>query len=192
MEFRTDAVFEAVRAPLALIEDEAKRHSIERYVDAARFPLERSIFDLLSGLVTAVDEQVQDRYRVRLTYTPGALRLEVQPVTAPEPEPQTAEWSFGDGDTEKVTIRIPAELKDLATRAAGEAGLSANSWFVRSLARSLKMAGEEMERRSGPPARSREDGRGRGRPHGFSPWGGPPPPESRSGTGKSMKGWIGD
>lgn len=201
MEFRTDGIFEALHAPLALVDDPEKRQAFERYVEAARPSLERAMFDALSTVVQAIDEQVQQHYRVSLRYGPGALQLDVQPVAAaPPPEPSATEWSFGDGDTEKVTIRIPSELKDLATRAAGDAGLSANSWFIRSLARSLRMAGEEMERH-GDTVRVRR----------FSP-DSPMPPwaehgrhgrERRErdrderergpqGPGRSMKGWIGE
>jgi hypothetical protein len=180
MEFKTDAVFEALRSPLGLVEDQEKRQAFERYVEAARYPLERAVFDLLSALVSTVEGQVQDRYRLRLSYQPGALLLDVEPV--PEPAGATAEmpeWtSAADGETEKITIRIPAELKDLATQAASSAGLSANSWFVRALARSLR----SMDDAPRPP---RAPG-----------W--PEPPEMplprppRHGRGaKKLQGWYG-
>ena len=148
MEFRTEAVFDALKSPLSLVEDAEKRQAFERYVEAARFPLERAVFDLLSELVAAVDARVSAHYSLRLAYQPGALQLHVEerPQAQREhAEPDESEWATIDGDTEKITIRIPAELKDLAMQAAAGAGLSANSWFVRALGRSIR-AGAEGER----------------------------------------------
>jgi len=175
IEFKTDPVFDALRSPLGLVEDAEKRESFERYVEAARYPLERAVFDLLSQLVTAVDEQVSDRYRMRLSYRPGALELDVEPVQAAEEE-TAADWpdfSAADGETEKITIRLPGELKDLATQAASAAGVSANSWFVRAMARSLRVTDE-------PPAPPRPP-----RP--------PEPPYGRESgrPGKKLQGWYG-
>lgn len=205
MEFRTDAVFEALQQPLALVDDAERRQAFERYVEAARFPLERAVFDLLSTLVAAVDSAVQEHYRVRLTYRGGALELQTEPIPgggetpSPPPEPPVTEWTFGDGEMEKITIRIPGELKDLVTQAASGAGLSANSWFVRALSRSL--GGSERARRSRTfgaglfapagsdgPAGDRSPGRDSPRPpRSPDPPAGPEwPHESRK-----LHGWIG-
>lgn len=175
IEFKTDSVFEALRTPLGLVEDEQKRQAFERYVEAARYPLERAVFDLLSELVSAADAQVSDRYRLRLSYRPGALQLDVEPVQGAReesPPEDLPDWT-ADGETEKITIRIPAELKDLATQAAATAGLSANSWFVRAMARSLRA----MEDRPDIPRPPRP----------------PEPPHARESgkPGKRLQGWYG-
>src|SRR5437762_1872597 len=103
MELRTDPVFEALVSPLGLVDDEARRQALERYVEAARRPLERAVFDLLAELTAAVDERVAARYRVRLTYRAGAFDLEVDEQPAAEPAPATeAEWTGADGEMEKV------------------------------------------------------------------------------------------
>jgi len=135
-EFRTDAIFEALKSPLGLIDDPHRRQQIEAYIEAARTPLERAVHDLLSQLAEGVNAQVSTHYEVALSYRQGVLDLEVR---AREPAEATEEaWSFSEGDVEKVTIRIPAELKELATDAAAKASLSANAWFVRVLARALR------------------------------------------------------
>lgn len=184
MEFRTDQVFDALKSPLALVEDAEKRQAFERYVEAARYPLERAVFDLLSELVAAVDSAVAERYRLRLAYRPGALTLDVDPVQG-SPEGGTGGempgWTGGDGETEKITIRIPAELKDLATQAASAAGLSANSWFVRALARSLRSIDETQAMR--PPRSPRM--------HGFPEPPEPPRPPQHGRQGKKLQGWFG-
>ena len=187
IEFRTDAVFEALKSPLALVEDPEKRQAFERYVEAARSSLERAVFDLLSEMVTAVEARVSDRYRLRLSYRPGALSLDVEPAPRAAGD-ASAEADLsdltGDGETEKITIRIPAELKDLATQAASAAGLSANSWFVRAMARSLR--GMEAERRpphAPPPPHPPHT------PHAPEP---PEPPRGPRGPqGKRLQGWYG-
>jgi predicted HicB family RNase H-like nuclease len=139
MEFTTDAVFDALQNPLTLVEDPAQRQAFERYVDAARFPLERAVFDLLAGFTEDVGQQVADHYRVRLTYRAGAVGLEVDAKGAHEQlAPAEADWSLAEGETEKITIRIPAGLKDLVTQAAADAGVSVNTWFIRMLVGALR------------------------------------------------------
>jgi hypothetical protein len=175
IEFKTESVFEALKSPLGLVEDPERRQAFERYVEAARYPLERAVFDLLSQLVTAADEQVADRYHLRLSYTPGALKLDVEPVPGAADDATAGDvpdWS-ADGETEKITIRIPAELKDLATQAAASAGVSANSWFVRAMARAVRAMDERPEapRPPWPPE--------------------PPRPREPSKQGKKLQGWYG-
>jgi hypothetical protein len=98
-------------------------------------PLERAVYDLMSQLVEQIDEKTADRYRIRLAYRPGGLGLEIEEKVQ---DGESEQWSALEGDVEKITIRIPAELKDLATQAAQRAGTSANSWFIKALARALR------------------------------------------------------
>jgi hypothetical protein len=168
-EFRTDAIFEALQKPLALIDNPERRQQIEAYIEAARVSLERSVFDLLSKFADTVNGEIAAHYEVALGYRPGVLDLDVRRREPSEPTEET--WSAADGEVEKITIRIPAELKELATESAIRAGLSANSWFVRALARALREA-EPKE----PP----EDAHRRGRHH-----------EERHGPGQRLSGWVG-
>lgn len=166
-ELRTETVFDALKQPLALIESDERRQGIETYIEAARTPLERAIYDLVCEAVTAVDEKVGAHYRVRLNYRPGGLAVEVEERAGSGEETQ---WSSMEGDVEKITIRIPAELKDLAQQAASKAGTSANTWFVKALARAVRNIDVQTE----PPSRGRwrEERR-------------PPRPGSR------LSGWVG-
>lgn len=137
-EFTTESIFEALKSPLAVVDSPERRSQLEQYVDAARLPLDGSVFDLLSRFAEAVNAEVAAHYQVALGYRPGVLELEVR---AREPsEPAGEVWSLAEGEVEKITLRIPAELKDLATEAAAKAGLSVNAWFVRVLARALRGA----------------------------------------------------
>ncbi len=147
-EFTTEPIFEALQSPLGVLDSPERRQQLEGYVEAARLPLDRSVFDLLSRLAEAVNAEVSTHYQVALGYRPGVLELEVRATEPSEPAGEV--WSLAEGEVEKITLRIPAELKDLATEAAAKAGLSVNAWFVRVLARALRSA-EAPE----PPADAR-------------------------------------
>lgn len=168
MEFTIESIFKALRAPLAVVDNPERRSQIEDYIEAARPPLERSVFDLLSSFAEGVDAEVGANYKVSLRYRPGALDLEVR-ASEQEAEPDEA-WTRAEGEVEKITLRLPAELKDLATEAASKSGLSVNSWFVRVLARALRSA-QGMEPPEPPETGRRR--RRRGRP------------------GQRLSGWIG-
>ncbi len=163
-ELRTEPVFDALKQPLALIEGDERRRQIEAYVEAAHLPVERAVFDLMSQLVQTIDERVGEHYRIRLAYRTGGLGLEIEEKVQNGDE---ARWSTLDGDVEKITIRIPAELKDLATQAAQQAGTSANSWFVKALARAIRNTGSAAPQ---PPPRWREGRHDDRRGSRFSGW----------------------
>lgn len=168
-EFRTDEIFQTLKGLLRVIDNDEKRRQIESYIDAAQVPVERAVFDLLSHFAEAVDGQVNAHYRVNLTYRPGVLDLEVRPS---EPGETPAEdWSsMPEGDVEKITLRIPAELKELATEAAARAGLSVNAWYVRMVARAV--------RTSDTPPAPMDEGKHSGR-------------QRRHGPGQRLSGWVG-
>jgi len=166
----TGPVFEALRQPLPLIENEERRRAIETYVEAARTPLDRAVFDLMSLLADTIGQQVAQHYRVRLAYQPGGLQVEVEPTAATNGDEPT--FSAAEGDVEKITIRIPAELKDLAQQAAGRAGTSANTWFVKALARAVR----NIDVQTAPPPQSSP-------PRDYS--------DERRGRGSRISGWVG-
>jgi hypothetical protein len=169
-EYTTEGIFKSLKSLLGIIENEERRKQIEAYIDSARVPLERSVFDLLSKFADEVDGELSGEYKVNLRYRPGELELNVE---RPTPGEATAEsFSMAEGDVEKITLRIPSELKDLATEAAARSGLSLNSWFVRMLARSVR----DVEREPWG-----DEGR-RGRRH-----------ERRGhrGAGQRLSGWVG-
>jgi len=169
-EFRTDAIFDALKTMLGVIDNEERRRQVEAYVDAARLSVERSVFDLLSNFAETVNGQVSAHYEVKLSYRPGVLDLDVRPT---EPGARADEsWSMAEGDVEKITLRIPAELKDLATDAAARAGLSVNSWFVRVLARAVRGSDAPPE----PPPEGRRHRRSYDQGH----------------TGQRLSGWVGE
>ena len=147
-EFTTDSIIDALKSPLGVIDNPERRGQIEDYIEAARLPLERAVFDLLSQFAESVNDEVSAHYQVTLSYRSGVLDLTVQAAEANEPD--DAAWSMADGEVEKITLRIPAELKELAAEAASQASLSANSWFVKTLSRHLrKVDASELARHRG-------------------------------------------
>jgi len=170
-QFTTDPIFDALKSTLGVIDNAERRKQLESFVDAARLSLERSVFDLLSRFADDVNGQVSAHYDVRLSYRPGVLELDVRPREPSEPAGET--WSMAEGEVEKITLRIPAELKELATEAAAKAGLSVNTWFVRVLARAVR--GSEAP--EPPPPSSRRWPHESHRTHGR--------------TGQRLSGWAG-
>ena len=136
MELKIDSIIDALKSPLGIIDNPERRSQIEDYIEAARLPLERAVFDLLSQFAESVNDEVSAHYQVTLSYRAGVLDLAVQAAEADEPD--GAAWSLADGEVEKITLRIPAELKGLAAEAASQASLSANSWVIKTLSRHLR------------------------------------------------------
>ena len=69
--------------------------------------------------------------QAKLEYDMTGLHLVVEPLN----EGPTPEASFNDSDPERVTLRLPKELKDLIDSLASRHGMSANNWYVRELSR---------------------------------------------------------
>lgn len=135
-EINLNSVFEALEQPLGLIDSPERRSDMQRYVEAAKIHLERAIFDVLSEMATAVNEAGTGA-RVRLEYQAGKLYLVVEGTTEEEASPEPERLFSVEGDVEKVTIRLPTELKDLISQAANLRGVSLNNWYVRELARTI-------------------------------------------------------
>jgi len=154
-----NAVFDALQRPLALIDSPERRAEIERYVEAARIHLERAIFDLLSRIVESINEA--SGANAHLRYEAGVLRLVVESREAPEAEGEPI--FAADADMEKVTIRLPKDLKDLIDQAASLRGSSANAWYIRELGRTVaRFVRDEAQREDD----LRRPGRHRWRPGG--------------------------
>jgi predicted HicB family RNase H-like nuclease len=154
----------ALEEPLALVDSPERRAEIQAYSRSVRYPLERAMFDVLSAVVTAIND-AKTGVGARLEYAGGSLSLVLE--AAPEEETQSTEPLLEGDLDEKVTIRLPRELKELIDRAAGMHGFSANSWYLHSLARQVS---REMRDRKGPPfgPPRRRDNRGpRGRLQGY-------------------------
>ena len=148
MPIRVDPVLEAFDDALKLVEDEAQRERFRRVVSAARTSVERSVHDLIAEVVADLDEALRGYVQVDLRYQASGLSVEVNPRPAAELA-EEEETSLA-GELDRLTLRLPSELKDRATAAAAEAGLSLNSWLVRTVARGItqSIVGRGGRRRS--------------------------------------------
>ena len=165
-----DPLLAGLEQPLQLVSDPQRRDELRVYVNAARPHVERAAFDVMSQLVIAFND-ANPELRARLEYASGGLQLALEPAPE-EPEPET---SFNDSDLEKVTLRLPRELKELIDRAAGRHGISANNWYVRELSRTIARHLHESIRQSAHE--ERQDARRRGYYRGRS--------------GSSLRGFVG-
>jgi hypothetical protein len=123
----------ALEQPLALVEDEAQRQKLRAYLDLVRVHLERSLVSVLSEVAAQVNA-AQTQVEARVQFDSGSAEWVLEPKEVTPA--QEAAW-FASGDQEKVTIRIPSELKELIGLAAGRSGISVNSWYIRMLAGAL-------------------------------------------------------
>jgi predicted HicB family RNase H-like nuclease len=164
-----DPILAGLEQPLQLVVDPQARQQLQAYANAARPQVERAAFDLLSQAVNAFNDANPEQ-RARLEYANGRLYVCVDAAADAEPE-----TSFNDSDLEKVTLRLPKELKDLIDRAAGRHGMSANNWYVRELSRTIARGVRASLRDS-----TREE-RHEGRRRGFY-----------RGRGGSLQGFVGD
>jgi hypothetical protein len=155
-EIDLSRVFEALERPLGLIDNPERRADIQRYLESAKIHLERAMFDVLSDAVGLVNEAGVGT-SARLEYQAGKLFLVVERAT--EAEETEAEPLFDiEGDMEKVTIRLPAELKELISQAANLRGLSVNAWYVRELARTISRQVRDEVRQQQRDARRQRRG----------------------------------
>lgn len=165
MKIDTHAIFEAFQGTLALVGDE-ERTRLERILNASQDSVQRAVVDLLRGVA---DEINAAGTSVHAEVAYGADGPEFKLNAAPHAEEgPSIEFEFDTGEIERLTLRLPSELKELAALAAEQHGVSLNTWLTRLVSR-------EAARRASP-----ERGRDRGRrgPGGRGP-------------GQSLKGWIG-
>jgi predicted HicB family RNase H-like nuclease len=121
----------ALEQPLSLVTDPDARERVQAYIAAATPHVERATFDVISQAVNAFREASPET-RVRLEYAEGRLTLDVD-----DQQETGVDTPFDDKEVEKVTLRLPRELKNLINASAGQHGISANNWYVRALSRMM-------------------------------------------------------
>jgi hypothetical protein len=161
-----ESITDALKAALPLIENAERRADIERYLTSTQLLMERGIHNLLAGVIQQTNEAGGPLLRIE--HDGSMLSIVVEPARASssEPEPDASFAANVEGDFEKVTIRLPSELKDLIGQAAQLRGLSQNSWYLRELARAIA-----RDVPSPPP---------------------PPSPQGATRRGRRLRGIVGD
>jgi len=120
-------------------------------------PLESAVrLMLLDALSAAADEITRDLApgSVELRLRTGEPAFVVTPAPVDEPgdagaAPPVVPHEGDDGETARINLRLPGQLKAGVERAASREGLSVNSWLVRVVAAAL--ARDDSGRR--PPHR---------------------------------------
>ena len=126
------SLFESLRGPLDLIDNPERRADLERLLQVAKPSLDRAAFQMLSSIAREISGS-DAGLKARIELQPDGARLVLE-LAADAPEDC---GSFFEGDLERVTLRLPAELKEMIDRLANLQGDSANSVYIRELARTI-------------------------------------------------------
>jgi hypothetical protein len=121
-------------AAAASLGDEATAEAGRRLSLAVESSLHLRLLDLLTEVSVGLSAQLSSgRVEVRLSgREPELVVIEEEPAAA-----QTA--AAGDeGETARITLRLPEGLKAQAEAAAAREGISTNTWLVRAVARALE------------------------------------------------------
>jgi hypothetical protein len=121
-------------AAAASLGDEATAEAGRRLSLAVESSLHLRLLDLLTEVSLGLSAQLSSgRVEVRLSgREPELVVIEEEPAAA-----QTA--AAGDeGETARITLRLPEGLKAQAEAAAAREGISTNTWLVRAVARALE------------------------------------------------------
>jgi hypothetical protein len=96
------------------------------------------IMDALSEAADEITAALRDTaVEIRLRgQEPHIVVTDTEPDTRPEP-PAGADTE-ADGDTVRITLRLPGPLKNNVEQAAANTGISVNSWLVRAVRQALE------------------------------------------------------
>jgi hypothetical protein len=96
------------------------------------------IMDALSQAADEITASLRDTVvEIRLRgQEPHIVVTDTEPHAPAEPPPSTD--PDADGDAVRITLRLPGPLKNSVEQAATSAGISVNSWLVRSVRHSLE------------------------------------------------------
>jgi hypothetical protein len=127
----------AIQADLAAaagLGDEATAEAGRRLSLAVESSLHLRLLDLLTEVAADLSVQLSSgRVDVRLAgREPQLVVVEDEPAEAP------AAPTGEDGETARITLRLPEALKAQAEAVAAREGVSTNTWLVRAVARALE------------------------------------------------------
>ena len=121
-------------AAAAALGDEASAEAGRRLSQALVSSLHLRLLDLLTQVAVDLSGQLSSgRVDVRLAGRDPELVV-VEEETAEQVAPAAAD----EGETARITLRLPDSLKAQAEAAADREGVSTNTWLVRAIARGLE------------------------------------------------------
>ncbi len=156
-------ILEAFDGALDLIEDEPQRARLQRVLRAAAPAVEGAAVAMIRGAATEVNEVAGGAVRAEVVHTADGPELRVEALSPMEHASTAPDLEFDASEIERLTLRLPSELKEIAAIAAEQAGVSLNAWLTRVVSQEAGRRG----RTSGRHGRDRDAG------------------------SQSLKGWIG-
>jgi hypothetical protein len=138
---------------LASLADDSVAETARRLTSALESSVRVRLLDVLSEAAAELSAAI-DRGHVEVRVAggdPDLVFYEEEPAATPAAEP-------GEEFGARITLRLPESLKAQVEAAAAREGVSANSWIVSALARSVST---ESTRRGSGPGRRRLTGYGR-------------------------------
>jgi HicB family len=134
---QTAPYVEAIQADLAAaaaLGDDATAEAGRRLSLAVESSLHLRLLDLLTEVSLALSAQLSSgRVEVRLSgREPELVVVDEEPAGAQQPA------AAEEGETARITLRLPESLKAQAEAAAAREGVSTNTWLVRAVARALE------------------------------------------------------
>jgi HicB family len=134
---QTASYVEAIQADLAAaaaLGDDATAEAGRRLSLAVESSLHLRLLDLLTEVSVGLSAQLSSgRVEVRLSGREPELV-----VVDEEPAGARQSAAAEEGETARITLRLPESLKAQAEAAAAREGVSTNTWLVRAVARALE------------------------------------------------------
>jgi hypothetical protein len=121
-------------AAAAALGDDATAEAGRRLSQAVESSLHLRLLDLLTEVAADLSSQLSSgRVDVRLAgREPQLVVVDEEHLEAPAPP------APDEGETARITLRLPDGLKTQAENAAAREGVSTNTWLVRAVARALE------------------------------------------------------
>ena len=129
-------IADAPSKALAMVEDPDRRRILEQFLENTGPLVEAAARDQLQQFVDEINAQLAPHARLRLIQEGTRLTPDIIQLS----EETGRGWTLRlDNDTiSKVLLRMPSNIKELATESAQKAGVSLNSWTVTILERALE------------------------------------------------------
>jgi len=134
-----DAILGDVQAIAAT--DEALAATLDRLGRPLEASIQVRLLDVLGEASLELGEQIAAGHvEVRLAGRDARLVF----VGAPDQEAQPIEAAEDEGETARLTLRMPDSLKNAVESAAAADGVSVNGWLVRAVKRALDRPPQRM------------------------------------------------
>ena len=154
MSFDLRRIAEAQKKALALVENPERRRILEQFVESSGLLVEAAARDAVQELADEITAQLIPGARVRLVQEGSKVVPEI--VSLGEELKRGRTLVKNSDRVSKVLVRMPSDVKTMATEAAQRAGTSLNKWTVNVLERTLVSLRERQEKASQSENRGNE------------------------------------